>query len=216
MYKLVIFDLDGTLLDTIGDLSAAGNYALSAMGLPVHTENEYKLFVGNGIPKLIERMLPAGHSHEDEKRARALFDEYYSAHKTDKTRPYDGMTELVHELNARGVVCVCNTNKAHEFSAGLIKGAYGGDIREVIGEGMGYPTKPSPDAALEFCRRWCDDKSKVLYVGDSGVDMQTAANAGTDACGVLWGFRSRAELEQFRPAHIAENVSELRRIILGE
>lgn len=216
MYKLVIFDLDGTLLDTIGDLSAAGNHALKKMGLPTHEENEYKMFVGNGIPKLIERMLPTGHTAADEKTARAYFDEYYSAHKTDKTRPYDGMPELVWELGERGIICVCNTNKAHEFSAGLIRGAYGDAIREVIGEGMGYPTKPSPDAALEFCRRHCGDKTKVLYVGDSSVDMQTAANAGIDACGVLWGFRSRAELESCHPAHIAASVAELRGIILGE
>lgn len=216
MYKLVIFDLDGTLLDTIGDLSAAGNHALEKMGLPVHSVDEYKMFVGNGIPKLIERMLPAGHSAEDEKTARGYFDEYYSAHKTDMTRPYDGMTELVRELGERGVICVCNTNKAHEFSAGLIRGAYGDGIREVIGEGMGFPTKPSPDAALEFCRRHCSDKTKVLYVGDSSVDMQTALNAGIDGCGVLWGFRSRAELEQYHPAHIAATVPELRGIILGE
>lgn len=216
MYKLVIFDLDGTLLDTIGDLSAAGNYALERMKLPLHEESEYKMFVGNGIPKLIERMLPAGHTAQDEKTARAYFDEYYSAHKTDKTRPYDGMTALVKELGERGVICVCNTNKAHEFSAGLIRGAYGDGIREVIGEGMGFPTKPSPDAALEFCRRHCGDKKKVLYVGDSSVDMQTAANAGIDACGVLWGFRSREELESCHPAHIAASVSELRGIILGE
>lgn len=215
MYKLVIFDLDGTLLDTIGDLAAAGNHALSVLGKPPHPEEAFKRFVGNGIPKLIERMLPAEHTAEEEARALAIFSEYYGEHKSDRTVPYAGMTELVGKLNESGVVCVCNTNKAHEFSAELIKAAYGGDIREVIGAGLGFPTKPAPDAALEYMRRYGADKRDTLYVGDSGVDMATAANAGIDACAVLWGFRGREELEACRPAHIVHNPRQLGEIILG-
>ncbi len=215
MYKLVIFDLDGTLLNTITDLAAAGNHTLTQMGKPTHTEEEYKLFVGNGIPKLIERMLPAGHSPEEEAQALEIFSEYYGRHKSDFTKPYDGLPELVEKLGARGVVCVCNTNKAHEFSEGLIKAAYGDGIREVMGAGIGYPTKPAPDAALEFIRKYGADKRETLYVGDSSVDMMTAANAGIDGCAVLWGFRSRKELSACKPAHIAENVRQLEEIILG-
>ena len=215
MYKLVIFDLDGTLLDTIGDLAAAGNHALSVMGKPQHPVEAFKLFVGNGIPKLIERMLPAEHTAEEESRALAIFSEYYGKHKSDRTVPYAGMPELVKTLNERGVTCVCNTNKAHGFSAELIRAAYGGDIREVIGAGIGFPTKPAPDAALEYIRRYGADKRDTLYVGDSNVDMMTAANAGIDACAVLWGFRSREELEACHPAHIAQNPQQLEEIILG-
>lgn len=215
MYKLVIFDLDGTLLDTIGDLAAAGNHALSVMGKQQHPEDAFKRFVGNGIPKLIERMLPAEHTAEEETRALAIFSEYYGEHKSDRTAPYAGMPELVKKLNESGVTCVCNTNKAHEFSAELIKAAYGGDIREVIGAGIGFPTKPSPDAALEYMRKYGADKRDTLYVGDSNVDMMTAANAGIDACAVLWGFRSREELEAFHPAHIAQNPHQLEKIVLG-
>lgn len=211
MYNLVIFDLDGTLLDTIGDLAAAGNYALNAIGKPQHSEEEYKLFVGNGIPKLIERMLPAGHGAEEEARALEIFTKYYGLHKSDRTKPFEGMRELLEEVTAAGVTCVCNTNKAQEFSAELIKKAYGELIKEVAGAGRGFPVKPAPDAALELIRRF---GGRTLYVGDSGVDMQTAINAGIDACGVLWGFRSREELESFSPRYIAKNTGELRNIIL--
>lgn len=214
MYKLVIFDLDGTLLNTIGDLAAAANYALSAMELPLHTEEEYKLFVGNGIPKLVERMLPAGHSPQDEERALSLFNAYYAEHKSDRTTPYDGLPELVRKLNESGVICVCNTNKAHEFAGELIRGAYGGGIREVFGAGLGYPTKPSPEAALAIMKKYGADKSETIYVGDSSVDMMTAANAGIDGCGVLWGFRSREELEEYSPAFIVENAEQLAQILL--
>lgn len=215
MYKLVIFDLDGTLLNTIGDLAAAGNHALAAMGLPQHSEDEYKLFVGNGIPKLIERMLPKEHSLDDEAQALQIFNAYYAEHKSDRTAPYAGMPELVRQLCEQGITCVCNTNKAHEFSDELIKAAYSDSIREVYGAGLGYPTKPAPDAANAIMAKYGADKRKTLYVGDSSVDMMTAANAGIDACGVLWGFRSREELEAYSPAHIAKTPEELAGFILG-
>lgn len=213
MYDLVIFDLDGTLLDTIGDLAAAGNYALEKMGKPLHSEEEYKLFVGNGIPKLIERMLPSGHGAADETEALRIFSEYYGRHKSDRTKPYEGMNELLKELTVAGVTCVCNTNKAQEFSKELVGKAFGDLIKEVAGAGRGFPVKPAPDAAKELIGRF---GGRALYVGDSGVDMQTAVNAGIDACGVLWGFRGREELENFKPRYIAENVAELRGIILGK
>ena len=213
MYDLIVFDLDGTLLDTIGDLAAAGNYALEKMGMPLHGEDEYKLFVGNGIPKLIERMLPSGHSAEEETEALRIFSEYYGKHKSDRTKPYKGMRELLDELSAEGITCVCNTNKAQEFSEELVRKFFGNLIKEVAGAGSGFPVKPAPDAAKELIGRF---GGRALYVGDSGVDMQTAANAGTDACGVLWGFRSREELESFMPRYIAETVAQLRGIILGK
>lgn len=213
MYDLIIFDLDGTLLDTIGDLAAAGNYALEKMGKPLHGVKEYKMFVGNGIPKLIERMLPQGHSASEETEALGIFSEYYGRHKSDRTKPYEDMRELLVELSAAGITCVCNTNKAQEFSEELIRSVYGDLIREIAGAGRGFPVKPSPEAANELIRHF---GGRALYVGDSGVDMQTAANAGIDACGVLWGFRSREELESFSPKYIAADVAELRGIILGK
>lgn len=214
MYRLVIFDLDGTLLNTIGDLAAAGNYALEKLGYPQHEENAYRLFVGNGIPKLIERMLPQDCTEEIRAKTYDVFMEYYSRHKSDRTAPYAGIPELIGRLRSAGVRVAVNSNKAHEFSAALLKSFFGDAFDRVIGFGIGFGAKPDPAAALELCREFCPDKSKALYVGDSGVDMQTAANAEIDACGVLWGFRSREELSSFHPKHIVESSEELEQVIL--
>lgn len=215
MYKLVIFDLDGTLLDTIGDLAAAGNHTLAEMGLPQHPVDSFKLFVGNGIPKLIERMLPLGHDKPTEQRAYELFTEYYSQHKSDLTKPYPGMRELVSKLRAKGVVCGCNSNKAHEFSVELLRQNYGDDITEIICFGAGFQPKPDPGAALEIIRRTAVEPREALYVGDSNVDILTGHNAGIDVCGVLWGFRSYEELAALQPTYFAHDAEELKRIILG-
>ncbi|MBP0982697.1 MAG: HAD-IA family hydrolase [Oscillospiraceae bacterium] len=215
MYKLVIFDLDGTLLNTIGDLAAAGNHTLAEMGFPQHPEESFKHFVGNGIPKLIERMLPPGHDKPTEERAYAMFTEYYSQHKSDLTKPYPGMRELVRELREKGVVCGCNSNKAHEFSAELVRQNYGGDIAEVIGFGAGFQPKPDPGAALELIRRAGVDPQEALYVGDSDVDIMTGHNAGIDVCAALWGFRSYEELAAREPTYFAHDAEELKKIVLG-
>lgn len=215
MYKLVIFDLDGTLLNTLGDLAAAGNHALAQMGKPQHPVDAYKLFVGNGIPKLVERILPAESTDAELQETYRIFNEYYSAHKSDRTVPYDGIKELLERLKDDGVTCVVNTNKAHEFSGELLRAAFGDAVRDLIGFGAGFPAKPAPDAAEELCRRYGADKSEALYVGDSSVDMQTAAAAGLDACAVLWGFRSYEELSAFSPKYIAGNVKELYQAICG-
>ncbi len=215
MYKLVIFDLDGTLLNTLGDLAAAGNYALAKMGKPQHPVDAYKLFVGNGIPKLIERILPAESTDMEREETFRVFNEYYSAHKADRTVPYDGIKDMLERLNALGVTCVVNTNKAHEFSGELLKVAFGNEICDLIGFGAGFPAKPAPDAAEELCRRYGADKSEALYVGDSSVDMQTAAAAGIDACAVLWGFRSYEELSAFSPKYIVSDAEMLYRAVCG-
>lgn len=214
MYKLVIFDLDGTLLNTLGDLAAAGNHALTQMDKPVHETEAYKLFVGNGIPNLIHRILPEGHTEQEFEKAHAIFNEYYSAHKSDRTVPYEGMRDLLAQLGEAGVICAVNTNKAHEFSAELLKASFGDSVRDLIGYGAGFAAKPSPEAALELCRRFDVDTSESLYVGDSNVDMNTAKNAGVDSCAVLWGFRSYEELSACCPTHIVSSADELKKIIL--
>lgn len=215
MYKTVIFDLDGTLLNTIGDLAAAGNYALERMGLPVHTVDEYKYFVGNGIPKLIERMTPENSTEADRQRAHELFAEYYEKHETDQTAPYEGIAELLSEMRRRGFTALCCTNKDHVFAEGLLRGFFGEELTETVGAGRGFPHKPDP-AAVNYLVNKYSPNIPPLYVGDSGVDMQTAINAGLPCCGVLWGFRRRDELERYSPLYIAENVSQLREIIFGE
>lgn len=215
MFKLVIFDLDGTLLDTIGDLAAAGNHTLAEMGFPQHPEDRFRQFVGNGIPKLIERMLPEGHDRQTEEAAYERFMEYYSQHKCDHTKPYPGMAELVRELRANGVICGANSNKAHEFTQELIRLNFGEDITEVIGFGAGFQPKPDPGAALEIIRRTGVAPEQALYVGDSNVDIRTGHNAGIAVCGALWGFRGYDELAAENPTYFARDAAELRKIILG-
>ena len=215
MYDPIIFDLDGTLLNTLGDLAAAGNHALETFGFPTHETEKYRYFVGNGIPKLIERICPPGSDAETQERVHKVFSEYYALHKSDLTKPYPDMTELLSELHTRGITAVCNTNKDHKFSEELLRSFYGNSLTEIVGAGLGYNTKPDPAAALYLARKYAKDGKKPLYVGDSSVDMQTALNAGIDACGVLWGFRDREELEAFNPAYIAANVEELRKIIIA-
>ncbi len=213
MYRLVIFDLDGTLLNTLGDLAAAGNHALTAMSLPTHEVNAYRHFVGNGIPNLIHRILPEGHTEEQHQQCYDLFNEYYSVHKSDLTVPYEGICELVTHLDKLGIICCVNTNKAHEFASELVHSFFGDSITAVIGQGNGFPLKPSPDAALEFCRRYNIPKENTLYVGDSNVDMQTAHAAEIDSCGVLWGFRDSEELTAGGATYLAQNTEQLNNLI---
>lgn len=214
-YDPIIFDLDGTLLNTLSDLAAAGNHALERMGFPTHETEKYRYFVGNGIPKLIERICPSGADAAVLEQTHALFSEYYELHKSDLTKPYPEITELLSELKERGITAVCNTNKDHKFSEELLRSFFGENIVEVVGAGRGFPVKPDPKAALYLAAKYAKSGKKPLYAGDSSVDMQTAQNTGIDACGVLWGFREREELAAFKPAHIAKNVGELRKIILG-
>lgn len=198
-YDPIIFDLDGTLLNTIGDLAAAGNHTLGEMGFPAHSEDEYRYFVGNGIPKLIERMLPANATERDRETAHSIFGEYYGQHKSDRTEPYAGMPDILAELKTRGITAVCNTNKDYVFAAALLKSFYGEAFAEVVGAGRGFAVKPDPAAVKYLAEKYAVSGAEPLYVGDSGVDMQTAANAGIAACGVLWGFRERGELEGLSP-----------------
>ena len=213
MYKFVFFDLDGTLLNTIDDLADAGNYALSELGFPTYDTERYKYFVGNGIPKLIERILPENSSAELKERTHALFSEYYGAHSEDKTRPYDGITELVGELHDYGIRTAVITNKDNVFSGELIRKYFGDRINAVYGSIPGTPHKPDPFWVERALSDFDADKREVLYVGDSGVDMQTARNAGLDSAGVLWGFRREDELRENGAVYICKTPSEISDIV---
>ena len=215
MYRLVIFDLDGTLLNTIADLAAAGNYTLAQLGFPQHEEEKYCRFVGNGIPKLIERMLPPGHDRQTQEQAFGIFNEYYSQHKCDRTKPYPGIAELIRDIRAQGVLCGANSNKADDFSKELLRLNFGDDISYVIGYGAGFQPKPDPGAALEIIRRAGVSPEQAIYVGDSDVDMMTGHNAGIAVCAALWGFRSYEELAAKQPTFFAHDAAELKKVILG-
>lgn len=210
----IIFDLDGTILNTLDDLAGAGNHALSEMGYPIHEVEKYRYFVGNGIPKLIERIIPAGSPREVYEKVYDIFCSYYNEHMYDKTRPYDGMAELLSELHKNGIKLAVVTNKAHIFACEMVKKYFGNVFDAVFGSVEGLPKKPDPywiNKALEEigCK-----PSDCIYAGDSSVDMQTARNSGIFSCGVLWGFRGRDELLENGAMSLVSNTSELMGVIL--
>ncbi len=216
MKKLIIFDLDGTLINTIADLGACTNYALEKLGYPTHDIESYKFRVGNGINNLFRRSLPEGEkTDENVLRVRREFIPYYNAHNTDLSRPYPGMVELLEALQAEGILLAVASNKYQEATTKIIGELYP-SIRfsAVLGQREGINIKPDPQIVFDILQATGVDKAGVLYVGDSGVDMQTGLNAGVETCGVTWGFRPRTELEPFHPQHIVDSVEELRQIIM--
>jgi phosphoglycolate phosphatase len=215
MKKLVIFDLDGTLLDTIADLAESANYALKQLGYPTHPTEVIRTYVGNGINKLLERALPATEQTEaNVMRMRTHFIPYYDAHNADLSAPYPGITALLEALQAKGLMIAVASNKYQEATAKLVK-HYFPTIRfvEVLGQREGINVKPDPTIVYDILEKAGVSQAETLYVGDSGVDMQTALNAGVDAVGVTWGFRSRTELEGFCPMGLIDEAEELLRFV---
>ncbi|GHV48788.1 phosphoglycolate phosphatase [Clostridia bacterium] len=206
-FRYAVFDLDGTLLNTIDDLAAAGNFTLREMGFPEHDTDAYKIFVGNGIPKLVERMLPDSDKPPVNEALR-IFSEYYGTHSMDMTRPYDGITDLLAELSRRGIPFGIVSNKQHEYSVALCRNFFGDLPKSVIGTGE-FPPKPDPAAVFRTLELIGGEAAKTLYIGDTGTDMVTAANAGLLSCGVLWGFRTETELRENGAAFIVRDTAEL-------
>ena len=212
MKKLVIFDLDGTLLNTIADLANSTNYALKVLGYPIHEPDKYNFMVGNGINKLFERALPDGEKTEENVlRVRQEFVPYYDQHNADKSRPYPGVTELLETLQTAGMQLAVASNKYQTATEKLIA-HYFPNIKftAVFGQREGIPVKPDPIIVKVILQIAKVQEEETLYVGDSGVDMQTAINAGVTSCGVTWGFRPRTELESFHPDHIVDNAEEIK------
>lgn len=211
MKKLVIFDLDGTLLNTIADLAQSTNHALHALGYPTHDTSAYPFMVGNGINKLFERALPEGEkAPENVLRVRAEFIPYYNVHNADMSAPYPGIPELLEQLQARGILLAVASNKYQEATTKLIAHYFPGiSFAAVLGQREGIPVKPDPAIVHDILKQARVAPEDVLYVGDSGVDMQTARHAGVEACGVTWGFRPRTELEEACPAHIVDKAEEI-------
>ena len=216
MKKLVIFDLDGTLLNTIADLAHSTNYALNKLGYPTHEIEKYNFMVGNGIDKLFERALPEEEkSKENVLRVRKEFVPYYDIHNADDSRPYPGIPELLSYLQDAGVQIAVASNKYQTATQKLVD-HYFPEIHftAVFGQREGVKVKPDPIIVSDILEIAKVAKEEALYVGDSGVDMQTAANAGVTACGVTWGFRPRTELEEFNPSYIADTAGEIKNLIL--
>ena len=211
MKKLVIFDLDGTLLDTIADLAESANHALKQLGYPTRDVEKIRTFVGNGVNKLLFRALPDEEKTEENMmRMRTHFVPYYDAHNADLSAPYPGIVALLEELQAKGLRMAVASNKYQEATAKLVKHYFPMiDFVEVLGQREGINVKPDPTIVFDILKKAGVSKEETLYVGDSGVDMQTAINAGVDAIGVTWGFRPRTELEDFHPMGLIDQAEEL-------
>ncbi|MDE6453128.1 MAG: HAD family hydrolase [Muribaculaceae bacterium] len=212
MRSLVIFDLDGTLLNTIADLGAAANHTLSAMGYPTHAPEAYPMLVGGGVRRLMQRALPdtAGADDTVVDRALEIFRAYYGQHLADLTQPYPGIPALLDELTARGIRVAVASNK-YEAAVRTLVERFFPDVEwaAVCGQTEGVPVKPDPSVVFRVLSQSPTPKAEVLYVGDSGVDMETARRACVDSVGVTWGFRSAAELRAHYAVHIVSDPSQI-------
>ncbi len=211
MKKLVLWDLDGTLIDTLEDLGTAVSYALTLRGLPLHTMDEYRRMVGHGVRNLVQQALPAGVDEAYVDACLKDFKEYYSAHIDVKTRPYPGIVDLVSDLNKRGVRMAIVSNKFQEGTEYLIKEFFQKiDFVAIMGNREGFPLKPSPEIVEHVLKLSGIPKADAVLVGDSPTDMKTAANGGIDSIAVSWGYRTKEELAGNR---IVNSVEELRGIL---
>lgn len=211
MKKLVIFDLDGTLLNTIDDLGHAANFALERCGFPTHELSTYPYFVGNGVGRLLERVLPPEHRDAATVgRVRAIFQDYYERHLRDHTLPYPGIEEMLDGLASRGVKLAVASNKYQAATSALVAHFFPRLPFEAIhGMRPGIPAKPDPSIVFNVLASVPTPKAEVLYVGDSGIDMETARRACVDSVGVSWGFRPVSELRQFLAQHIISTPAAL-------
>ncbi len=195
MIKAVLFDLDGTLANSLADLACATNYAIGKFGFPARETEEYKYFAGDGMPKMIERALPKESSDSDTvSKILPVFLDYYGMHYCDNTCAYEDMPELINHLKAKGIkVAVC-TNKAQEMADKVVSKLYGNCFDLVFGKRDGIPPKPDPTAALESMKMLGAKPNECVFVGDSKMDVMTGVNSGAYPVGVLWGFRKKDEL----------------------
>lgn len=209
--RLLIFDLDGTLLDTIEDLANAVNHALRQFNFPEHPIDAYRFMIGNGINKLLERALPEAHRQADYiSMMRHEFLRHYSLHADDCTRPYPGISELLSTLQKNGFMLGVASNKIHEATVELVQRFFSeiGFI-QVLGQREGIPVKPAPDILLEIMATAGVGKTETRFIGDSGVDVTTALNASVPFIGVLWGFRPQSELAQAGATHFVEKPEDI-------
>lgn len=217
MFQAVIFDLDGTILNTLDDLADSSNHVLAEQGFPTHPTEQYKTFVGNGIPKLIHRILPPDASEEIFEYTLSEFQRYYGEHKNDKTAPYVGIPELLKELKAHGLKICVLSNKQHHLSVEIVKHYFGDNTFDLVrGKMEQFPAKPDPASCNDVISFINIPKSDILYVGDSNVDMQTAHNTGLTKCGVSWGFRTVEELRSAGADYIADVPNDILKIAIGD
>ena len=212
MKKLIIFDLDGTLLDTIADLSMACNHALQKNGLPIYQLEEFKGMVGNGIKSLINKAAP-GQSEQILGELLKDFLDYYDNHSTDLTTSYPGIRELLAELKSRDIMLAVCSNKYHEAVVKIIDYFFPNTFTTVYGEITGLFRKPSPAIIERIMKETGVSRTDTLMVGDSEADVEAARRAGVDSAAVTWGFRSTEQLQATEPTHLIDRPVDILKIL---
>jgi len=212
MYKLCVFDLDGTLVNTIADIAYACNYALALQGYPECEEDSYRYKVGNGMRMICKRALPEEIRENDEilENTIRIYNAYYCEHCCDRSKAYPGIPEMIRALNAAGVKCAVISNKPHPQTMIVMRTLFGeNDFAYIEGQSDRFAKKPAPDTLLDCIEKMGVTKEETVYVGDSDVDAIFAHNAGVDCIGVAWGFRGREELEHAEAKIVVDTAQEI-------
>jgi len=215
-YELVIFDLDGTLLDTLDDLTQAVNFALRQQSFPLRSREEVRLLVGNGVASTMRRAVPLGTDEAVCRQALQDFKRYYLEHVNDYTRPFEGILDLLDALQRAGIHAAVNSNKVNSAVVALCTAHFGNRINLALGERPEFPRKPSPESAVYIMRQLGVAPEHTLYVGDGETDLRTAENAGIDCAWVSWGYRHRDELGSLEVDHAFDSGAALEHFILGQ
>lgn len=208
-YTTYIFDLDGTLLNTLDDLKNAVNFTMKQMNYPERTLDEVRSFVGNGMNMLVRRAVPNETSDEDFDKAYGIFNKYYIEHIADFTRPYDGVIDVVKKLKANGKKTAVITNKAHDAAQIVVKNFFGDIFDVTVGKKDCFKPKPSSEPVNYAMDLLGSNKDECIYIGDSDVDVQTAHNSGLKCIGVTWGFRDRNVLKDAGAEFIIDSAEEI-------
>ena len=215
MSKCVVFDLDGTLLNTLEDLKDSVNFALERQGYPLRNLNEIRSFVGNGIRLLMERAVPENIPAETFEICFKDFCDYYKIHMEDKTAPYDGINDMLTNIKKAGFKTAIVTNKADFAAQDLCKRMFGENIDFVVGSSDDRPNKPAPDGVFYALEKLDSKIENTVFVGDADTDILTAKNANLPSIGVLWGFRDREVIEEAGAEYIVESVNDLEKLLIS-
>ena len=214
MYKAVLFDMDGTVLDTVGDLTDAINVSLEKFGFPARSQEEVKSFLGKGPAHFVNCAVPEGTDAATKQQVLAFYEPYYDSHCQIRTAPYPGIMDLLKTLKARGIRLAVISNKQEPAVKALAEQHFAGLLELAVGTSPRIRCKPDPSAVLAAMAELGVEKEETLYVGDMDVDLNTARNAGIDCVGVAWGFLGRTKLEALGAERIADNMEQLREFIL--
>ena len=208
-FETYVFDLDGTLLETLKDLAASTNYALRTYNMPEHSIEDVRMFVGNGVKKLMERAIPNGIENPQFEDVYATFRQHYLEHNLDTTKPYEGIPELLAELKARGKKLAIVSNKFYAATQELARYFFPDTIEVAIGERENIKKKPAPDTVIEALRQLGASRETAVYIGDSDVDIMTAKNCDMPCVSVLWGFRDKEFLMEHGATFFVEKPCQL-------